>query len=160
MSDPLPIVDHRQRIAQLRQLQRLLDKAFRIPGTNIRFGWDPIAGLVPWAGDALTALLSCAFLIQAFRMRLPRVVQLRMLLNIAIDLVFGALPVIGDVTDLFWRANTRNLALLELHAAEPQPARLSDWLFVVGIVAGVVSAVLVPFVVLYWLLNALGRAFI
>ena len=153
-------LDHRQRIDQLRQLQRLLDKAFRIPGTNIRFGWDPVAGLIPWAGDALTALLSCAFLVQAFRMRLPRVVQLRMLLNIAIDLVFGAVPVIGDVTDLVWKANTRNLALLERHAAEPQPARLSDWLFVVGIAAGVVLALSLPFVVLYGLLNALGRAFI
>jgi hypothetical protein len=152
--------DHRQRIERLRQLQRLLDKAFRIPGTGIRFGWDPIAGLIPWAGDTLTALLSCAFLLQAFRMRLPRIVQLRMLLNIAIDLAVGALPIVGDVTDLFWKSNTRNLALLELYATQPQPARLSDWLFVVGIAAGVVLALSLPFVVLYGLLHALGRSFI
>jgi hypothetical protein len=150
---------HARDIERLRKLQRLLDTAFRVPGTNIRFGWDPIAGLLPWAGDAITALFSCAFLVQAFRMRLPRIVQMRMLLNVAIDLGLGALPVLGDLTDVFWKSNARNLALLELHAAQPQPARLSDWLFVVGLIAGVAFAAALPFVVLYWLIHALGRSF-
>lgn len=149
--------DHRKRIEQLRTLQRLLDTAFRIPGTNFRFGWDPLAGLIPWAGDTVTALFSCAFLLQAFRMRLPRIVQARMLLNIVIDLALGALPVVGDLTDFVWRSNTRNLALLERHAADPQPPRLSDWLFVGGIAAIVGAALLLPFVVLYGLLHVLGR---
>lgn len=152
----MPISD-RQRIERLRRLQRLLDTAFSVPGTNIRFGWDPIAGLFPWGGDAIMTLLSCAFLIQAFRMRVPRIVQARMLLNIVIDLGLGSVPVIGDVFDVFWKSNTRNLALLELYAEKRQPARLSDWLFVMGIVAVVVLAALLPFVVLYWLLHAFGR---
>jgi hypothetical protein len=151
---------HTRDIERLRKLQRLLDTAFRVPGTDIRFGWDPIAGLLPWAGDTITALFSCAFLIQAFRMRLPRVVQMRMLLNVVIDLVVGAIPVLGDVADVFWKSNTRNLALLELHAGEPQPARLSDWLFVLGVAGVTAVAALLPFVVLYWLLHALGRSFI
>ena len=69
------------RIEALRRLQWWLDEAFRVPGTSIRVGWDPIIGLVPWAGDLLTALLSCAIVFQAHQMRLPRIVQLRMLMR-------------------------------------------------------------------------------
>src|SRR5207244_8237412 len=95
----------------LRALKRLLDEAFRVPGTNVRFGWDPIIGLVPWAGDLFTALLSCAILVQAHQMRIPRVVQLRMLINIAIDVLVGVVPIVGDIADLFWKSNTKNCAL-------------------------------------------------
>jgi hypothetical protein len=76
-----------RRLSSLRGLQRLLDERFRVPGTNFRFGWDPIVGLIPWAGDLLTAVLSCAIAVQAHH-GLPRVVQLRML-NVGIDAVIG-----------------------------------------------------------------------
>ena len=65
-------------------------------------------------------------------MRLPRVVQLRMLVNVAIDLVAGAIPFVGDVADFFWKSNTKNFVLLERHAVEVRPASAGDWLFVVG----------------------------
>jgi len=80
------------RIDSLRRLQYLLDSAFRVPGTNFRFGWDPIIGLVPWVGDLLTAMMSCVIVFQAHQMRIPRVVQLRMVLNIVIDVVVGIVP--------------------------------------------------------------------
>ena len=94
-------MDHQQRLESLRKLKRLLDEVFRVPGTNIRFGWDPVIGLLPWVGDVVTALFSCAIIFQAHRMRLPRVVQLRMLINVAVDVLAGIVPVIGDavVTD-------------------------------------------------------------
>jgi uncharacterized protein DUF4112 len=152
-------VDLDRRLRSLRNLQRLLDEAFRVPGTNFRFGWDPIIGLVPWAGDLLTAVLSCAIIVQAHHMRLPRVVQLRMLLNVGIDVIVGVVPLVGDVADAFWKSNTRNLALLERHAAEVRPASPGDWLFVTAVVLAAVVVALLPLVVLYWIVHALmGRA--
>jgi hypothetical protein len=141
---------------RLRRAQRLLDEAFRVPGTSIRFGWDPIVGLVPWAGDVLAAFLSCAMIVQAHRMRLPRIVQVRMLLNVIIDVAIGIVPVAGDLVDVFWKANTRNMALLELHAPGVRAATAGDWLFVIGVVAAVVAVALVPLLVVYWLLHALA----
>jgi hypothetical protein len=150
-------VETRQRLEALRKLQRTLDAAFRVPGTTIRFGWDPLIGLVPWAGDAITAMMSCAIVLEAHHMRLPRVVQLRMLGNIAIDLLVGAVPFLGDVADFFWKSNTKNLALLELHADRVRPPSPGDWLFAAGIIAVVLAIALVPLVVMYWLGSTLLR---
>ena len=90
-------MDHSARLETLREWQRLLDSAFRVPGTGIRFGWDPLIGLIPWVGDALTALLGCALIVQAHQMRVPRVVQLRMLMNVGIDLLVGVVIERGRV---------------------------------------------------------------
>ncbi|MGE3959813.1 MAG: DUF4112 domain-containing protein [Vicinamibacterales bacterium] len=145
-------------LERLRTWQRLLDQAFRVPGTDIRFGWDPIIGLVPWAGDALTALLACAMVVEAHRMRVPRVVQLRMLMNVGLDLLIGVVPLAGDVADVFWQASTRNLALLERHAGGQRRAAAGDWLFVVGVILAIVAIASLPVIVLYWLLHVvLGR---
>lgn len=144
-------------IETLRKLRWWLDEAFRVPGTSIRVGWDPIIGLVPWAGDVLTALLACAIVVHAHRRRLPRVVQLRMLLNVAIDLLIGAVPLVGDAADVFWKANSMNMALLDRHAAEVRPASAGDWLFVAGILAAIVAVALVPLVVVYWLASFVIR---
>jgi hypothetical protein len=140
-------------LGSLRSLQRLLDEAFRVPGTRIRFGWDAVVGLVPWAGDVLTALLGLAILVAAHRRRVPGVVQVRMLLNLAIDLAIGLVPFAGDVADVFWKANTRNMTLLERHAASPMPATAGDWWFVAGITAVVFSMAALPLLLLYWLLS-------
>jgi hypothetical protein len=144
-----------RRMQALRSLQRLLDDAFRVPGTNLRFGWDPLVGLIPWVGDALTAIFSCAIILQANHMRVPRVVQLRMLMNVAIDVVVGVVPLLGDVADLAWKSNTKNFALLERHAAEARPPTVGDWLFVTGVLAAVLVIAIAPLVVLYWLVHAL-----
>jgi len=140
-----------RRLNALRSLQRLLDDAFRVPGTSIRFGWDPLIGLMPWVGDVLTAILSCAIILQAHHMRVPRVVQLRMVMNVAIDVIVGVIPLVGDVADVFWKSNAKNFALLERHAAEAQPATATDWLFVMGIIAAVVVIAAIPLVVMYLL---------
>jgi hypothetical protein len=149
----IPRVDQSTRLRFLRNWQRLLDNAFRIPGTTIRFGWDPIVGLIPWAGDLVTALFACVLIAHAHQMRLPKVVQLRMLMNVGIDVLVGVVPLFGDVADLFWKANTRNLALIERHAANPRPATPGDWLFVAAVSAAIVLVALVPLAVMYWLLH-------
>jgi hypothetical protein len=146
-----------RRMTALRSLQRLLDDAFRVPGTSLRFGWDPIIGLVPWLGDVLTAVFSSAIILQAHHMRVPRVVQMRMVMNVAIDVIVGVVPLAGDVADAFWKSNARNFALLERHAAEPQPASTGDWLFVIGMIAAVVLIAAIPLVVLYLLAVGLSR---
>jgi hypothetical protein len=150
--------DPERRMRALRSMQWWLDEAFRVPGTSIRVGWDPIIGLVPWAGDLLTALLSCAIVVHAHRLRLPRIVQLRMLLNVAIDLLIGAVPFVGDAADVFWKSNSMNMALLERHASEARPASAGDWLFVAGILAAIAAVAVVPLFVVYWLLTVLRHA--
>jgi hypothetical protein len=144
-----------RRMQALRSLQRLLDEAFRVPGTSIRFGWDPIIGAVPWLGDTLTAVFSCAILLQAHHLRVPRVVQLRMLANVGIDLIAGTIPFLGDVADVFWKSNAKNIALLERHAAAPVAATAGDWLFAIGIVGAVIAMALLPLFVLYWVVDVL-----
>ena len=98
----------------------------------------------------LAALLSCAIVVQAHHMRVPRVVQARMLLNTAIDVLVGSVPVVGDVADVFWKSNAKNFSLLERHAAERAPATAGDRLFVGGILLAVVAMALAPLVVVYW----------
>ena len=150
--------DSERRLTTLRSLRRLLDEAFRVPGTRIRFGWDAIVGLIPWAGDLVTALMAGAIIVEAHRMRVPRVVQLRMLLNVGIDLAIGLVPFAGDVADVFWKSNTKNMVLLERHAAEPVAASASDWAFVLLVIGSVVAMAMVPLVLFALMLQALfGR---
>lgn len=141
---------------RLRAWQRLLDEAYRVPGTRVRFGWDAIAGLVPGIGDLITGLFGLVILYHAFRMRVPAVIVARMTINLALDLAIGLVPFAGDVADIFWKANTRNLALLERHVALEEPPTRTDYVFVgaiVSILAGLASA---PFVLFALVLRALG----
>lgn len=148
-------MDLGHRLQVLRATQRALDERFRIPGTRIRFGWDPLIGVLPWAGDVATALVACAIVIQAHQMRVPRVVQLRMLVNVGVDLLIGVVPVVGDVADVFWKSNSRNLSLLERHAARPGPATAGDWLFVSAVLTSIVALALVPLFAAYLLIQGL-----
>jgi hypothetical protein len=106
-----------ERIARLDALANLLDTAFFIPGTNIRFGLDGIIGLVPGIGDAITTVMSLYIVREARELGAPRHLIARMLMNVALDGVVGAVPLFGDVFDVMWRANRRNMALLRDHLA-------------------------------------------
>ena len=101
-----------ERIARIDALASLLDTAVLIPGTNIRFGLDALIGLVPGIGDVVTTFLSLYIVKEARALGAPRHVILRMLGNVALDSVVGAVPVAGDVFDVMWRGNRRNMALL------------------------------------------------
>lgn len=102
------------------KLANLLDSKFRIPGTNIRFGIDPIIGLVPGIGDWLGGLASLYFLVYAAILEARIPVLLRMLLNILLDVVVGTIPLLGEIFDVSWKANLRNAELLEEHIQNPE----------------------------------------
>jgi hypothetical protein len=149
------LVNHRSRIEGLRRISQLLDSAFELPGTSYRIGLDPVIGLVPWVGDLVSPLFTIALLWQAREMALPRVVQLRMVINVAIDALIGVVPVAGDLFDFAWKANNMNMALLERHAHTARRASAGDWLFVAGIIAALLIIAAAPFVILVWLVRAL-----
>src|SRR5919199_4702781 len=99
------------RLKRVRLLSRLLDEQFRIPGTTQRIGLDGLLGLIPGVGDAAGALLSAYILYEAMQLGAPKTVLLRMVVNIGIDTVGGAIPVVGDIFDVVWKANKKNAAL-------------------------------------------------
>lgn len=101
-----------ERIARIDSLSRLLDTAFAVPGTNIRFGFDGLIGLVPGIGDTVTTALSLWLVYEAHQLGAPKHVLARMLGNVALDGVVGSVPLAGDVFDVMWKANRRNLRIL------------------------------------------------
>jgi hypothetical protein len=104
-----------ERIARIEALATLLDTAFIIPGTNLRFGFDALIGLVPGIGDAVTTAVSLWLVKEARALGAPGHLVARMLGNIAIDGVVGAVPFLGDAFDLVWKSNRRNMHLLRRH---------------------------------------------
>lgn len=99
----------------LQRFAHLMDEAFAIPGTRRRVGFDAAIGLIPGVGDAIGALLSSWVLVSALRHRVSMRIVSRMLVNVLVDLGIGAIPVIGDVFDFFWKENVDNVALLLRH---------------------------------------------
>lgn len=145
-----------QRLGGLRRIAELLDDAFLVPGTSYRVGLDPVIGLIPVIGDLVSPLFTIGVLLQARAFGVPKVVQARMLINVAIDTLVGAVPVVGDLFDFAWKANDKNLALLELHAREERRGSTGDYMFVSLMIALVVVLAALPFVVVGWLLSAIG----
>jgi uncharacterized protein DUF4112 len=144
---------HARTLAALRKWSVLLDSAFRVPGTGITFGLDPILGLIPGLGDLTSPVFAALLLFHGVRMRIPRVVQLRMVINAAIDFLIGFIPVVGDLFDFGWKANVRNLALLERYAHPGSQATREDWIFVVSIVGVLVAITMIPLAFAAWLLS-------
>jgi hypothetical protein len=115
-----PRYEGSSRRAALDRLDRfatLLDTAFIVPGTNMRFGVESLLRLVPGIGDAAASALSCYLLYEAHRLRVPRLLFVRMLANVLLEGTVGAVPLAGDAFDVFFRANRRNVALLREHFA-------------------------------------------
>jgi Domain of unknown function (DUF4112) len=134
----------------LRRWARIFDSAFRIPGTGITFGIDPILGLIPGLGDLASPVLSLFFIWHGLRLGVPKVVLARMALNVLVDSGVGAIPVLGDLFDFGWKANAWNLALLERHAMPGRPATSSDYLFVTLCALVIVSVALLPILLLFF----------
>jgi hypothetical protein len=143
---------------RLRRWSDLLDQAFRIPGTNIRFGWDVIVGLIPGIGELSSPLFGLLLLIQAHRMRVPRLVQARMVINAIVDALLGLVPGLGNVADIFWKANTWNMRLLERHARPGVPHSRFDALFVWSCILLLLAAAAVPIAVAVWIAAWLYRS--
>ena len=158
--DSRPITPQQaQRLSALRKFARLLDSAFAVPGTQYRVGLDPVFGLLPGIGDLVSPLFAIGILWQAHDLGIPRVVQLRMIFNVAIDTLLGALPFIGDLFDFVWKANEKNMVLLEYHATQERRAAAGDWLFVALSTVAVVAIAAIPFLVVAWLVAAIRQYF-
>jgi Domain of unknown function (DUF4112) len=145
----------------LEQLGWLMDDLFRIPVLGWRFGLDALIGLVPGLGDVTTSLVSFYILASAVRYRVPKITMLRMGLNIGIDYLFGSLPFVGDVADAWFKSNQKNLDLLRrratVSAEEAREARMSDWLFVGGIIVGLTALAIASAAISVYLLLRLGE---
>jgi hypothetical protein len=102
----------RASLERLDAISRLLDIAFAVPGTNIRFGVEAILRLFPGIGDAAASALSCWVIYEAYRLGVPRLLLSRMIGNVVVEGLAGAVPVAGDLFDIGWRANRRNVRLL------------------------------------------------
>jgi hypothetical protein len=138
------------------RVTHLLDELIEVPGTSIKVGLDPVIGLIPIAGDAVSALAGGWVILEASRFDLPRVVLARMILNLALDLGIGAIPLLGDAYDLFFRSNSRNLDLFRRHALNPTASTRGEQALFIGIALLVVGVVWLVVTVLGALVGWLG----
>jgi uncharacterized protein DUF4112 len=115
-----PAPPSRSQVHELERLGQVLDSAFAIPGTPFRIGLDGILGFIPGVGDTMGAALSAYIIFKASRLGVPKRVLLRMAGNVALETVVGVVPIAGDIFDIAWKANIRNLALLRTHLAAPE----------------------------------------
>jgi hypothetical protein len=136
-------------------LSRVLDSWFRIPGTSMRFGIDGIIGLVPGVGDILAGLAACIIILAAWARGAPYVTIARMLVNLALDVIIGTVPLFGDIFDIAWKANRRNYALLTRHLEHPRRHHWGDWFFLAGVALVAAAIFAVPVLLVAWVLHAL-----
>lgn len=137
-------------------LATVLDDIFHIPGTRIRFGIDPLVGLIPGLGDAITGFASFLLVLAAWQRGLPKVTVARMVSNIAVDSLMGALPFLGDLMDVAWKSNRRNLELLKRARYSTARKQLwHDWLFLLLIVVVIAGLVMIPILVLWGIVSLL-----
>jgi hypothetical protein len=145
-------------LARARALTRLLDSAATIPGTGIRFGLDPILGLVPGLGDIAGAALAGYLVLLAQRLGAPRSVVLRMLANVAMDTAGGTIPLVGDAFDVAFKSSSRNLALLERAIETPTQTKRASKLLVAATLVGLSLLVIAGLVVAVLVIRAIAGA--
>ena len=136
----------------LRRLEILLDEAFRIPFTGIRFGIDGIIGLVPGLGDVIAGLLSLIIPLAAWIRGVPYVTLVRMTVNLGIGVLVGSIPILGDAFDIAWKPNRRNYRLLQRHIGEPRRHTRKDWIFLIVLACALGLIFAIPIVLVIWLL--------
>ena len=132
-------------------LSRVLDTWFRVPGTSIRFGLDGIIGFIPGIGDLIGGLASCVIVVAAFFRGVPIVTVARMVVNIGIEVGIGAVPLVGNLFDIGWRANRRNYHLLERSIEYGRRDTWKDWIFMAVLAVGLIALAMLPFILLLWL---------
>jgi hypothetical protein len=137
----------------------IMDEVVRVPGTKFRFGLDPLIGLIPGIGDTSSALVSAFALIQAVRLGVPKILLMRMGLNILVNEIIGVVPVVGDAFSFWFKSNARNYEILKTHRLGSSVARRSDWLFVIGVLVLLVVIVCVGIAISFLILGAMARLF-
>jgi len=118
-----------------RWLALIMDEFLRFPGTKIRFGLDPIIGLLPGIGDVSSAIISAMALIHAARYGVPKILLARMATNILINELVGIIPGLGDAFSFWFKSNVRNYQLLRRYSAAPTRSRKGDWIFLVAVLS-------------------------
>jgi hypothetical protein len=136
-------------------LSHVLDDFIRIPGTSIRFGLDGIVGFIPGIGDLIGGIASCIIIIAAWMRGVSYITVARMVANVAIEVVVGSIPVLGDMFDIAWRANRRNYALLVGSVEEPRKHTLQSWLFLAAVCVVLAALVILPMLLLTWVFDGL-----
>ena len=152
MPEPTP-----SSLQRLRVLSHLFDDSLRVPGTDFRFGLDAVIGLVPGIGDATGAAMSAYLLVEAGRLGAPKATLLRMAGNVALEAIVGTIPFVGDLFDAGWKANLRNLRLLEAHLLDPRGTTRASRSWMAVVVAGVVVVLAASAFATAWLLWYLAR---
>ena len=146
-------------LERLKRLSRLLDSAIGIPGTRYRFGLDAIVGLVPGIGDAIGAIFSTYIIFRAARLGASNAILTRMIGNVAVDTIVGEIPLLGDLFDVGFKSNLRNLSLLEQHVHRPAAASAQSrrvlLLLGVGLLALLVGVVALGVVVAQLVLSSI-----
>jgi hypothetical protein len=143
----LPSNEHLDYIAAL------LDDMWRIPGTHIRFGLDALIGWIPGIGDAMAGIASCVIVFASWRRGAKSITLARMIANILLEMTLGAIPLIGDVFHIVWKANRRNYRLLLREKEQPGANTRRDWIFLAVIVVTAIAVVAVPIGLLIWVLR-------
>lgn len=140
-------------LKRLRTISHLLDNAIRIPGTSYRIGLDPLLGLLPAGGDIAGAFLSAYIVFSAAQLGVPRESLVQMVYNILLETLVGTIPVVGDFFDVAWKANVKNLQLLESHVDSPQTYKKADKMFVFLLLAGLAIATIAIVGLGVWILS-------
>ena len=140
-----------------RWLAVIMDSFLRVPGTKLRFGLDPIIGLLPGIGDVASAIISAMALVHAARYRLPKILLTRMAMNILINELVGIIPGLGDAFSFWFKSNVRNYELLRRYSAAPARSRKSDWIFVMAVLGLLFVIVCAGLIVSLLVLEAIGR---
>jgi hypothetical protein len=138
---------------QLDYVAGLLDDIFQIPGTKVRFGLDALIGWIPGIGDAMAGTASFLIVFASWRRGARTVTLMRMLANVLLETVVGAIPVAGDIFHVVWKANRRNYRLLMRERQQPGIHTGRDWVFLVVMLVVVIAAVGIPIGILIWALR-------
>jgi Domain of unknown function (DUF4112) len=134
------------------RVTKVLDELISVPGTSTKVGLDPVIGLIPIVGDAVAALVGGWVILEASRFGVPRIVLARMVLNLTVDLAIGAIPLLGDLYDVVFHSNSRNLELFRRHALDPAASTRGEQALFIGLALLIVGIV--------WLVvTALGAFF-
>jgi hypothetical protein len=152
--DPEKVALERTSDEHLNLIATWLDDRFEIPGTRIRFGLDALIGWIPGIGDALAAIASLFIVFSAWKRGAARITVLRMMLNLFIEDTLGAIPILGDVAHVAWKANRRNYNLLMRDQTSRRRNTWQDWLFVAGALLTMALLFVAPFVLLFYLFRS------
>lgn len=146
-------------LAVARLLAQVLDRGIRLPGTGLRIGLDPLIGLIPGFGDAVVSLAGSMLLFLAAQLQVPKIVLVRMSVNIALNGVIGSIPLFGDLFSLWFQSNVRNVELLERHVTPTgRASTFWDWVFVAGLFAGIISLFIGAVAGVIWFVHLIRHA--